>query len=102
MRFRLVPRGDGSKRTKNCRADSAVWYDLHGPRLSYERERAGAMRAGIKAIAAIRCDRVTDAIPHCSTETEFASMIFQVTAGTKKIVEQRKPGFYAAPRSAAC
>jgi hypothetical protein len=28
MGFRLVPRGDGSKRIKNCRADSAVWYDL--------------------------------------------------------------------------
>jgi hypothetical protein len=53
------------------------------------------MRAGITAIAAMRCDRATDAIPHCPTETEFASMIFQATAGTKKIVEQRKPGFMA-------
>jgi hypothetical protein len=40
-------------------------------------------------------DRVTNAIPHCPTETEFASMIFQVTAGHEAIVVQRKPGFIA-------
>jgi hypothetical protein len=32
----------------------------------------------------MRCDRVTNAIPHCPTETEFASMTFHVTAGTKQ------------------
>src|SRR5207244_6396994 len=31
-----------------------------------------------------RCDRVTSAIRHCPSETEFASMIFQVSAGTKQ------------------